>query len=122
MRHYHRRTWAGVELNDLGEETLEQYALAFGWVMEALEKMLASLEEKSCAEARFTMAAAAKYIFACFVSHDPNFHLEPMEEGIQVASEATNAVHELVRVAADLEISNSLPLAMLVAARSADPS
>ncbi|KAF0909503.1 hypothetical protein E2562_036646 [Oryza meyeriana var. granulata] len=74
----------------------EQYAMAFGRMMEALEKMLVSLEEKSRAEAKF-VAAAAKYIFACFVSRDPNFRLKPVEEGIQAASElAANTIRELV--------------------------
>ncbi|KAF0903359.1 hypothetical protein E2562_026908 [Oryza meyeriana var. granulata] len=84
MLHYRHHAQAAletfeVELNHPREETPDQYTMAFGQVTEALEKMPTSLEEKLWAEARF---AAVEYIFACFISCDPNFCLEPMEEGI----------------------------------------
>ncbi|KAF0895997.1 hypothetical protein E2562_018131 [Oryza meyeriana var. granulata] len=47
--------------------------MVFERVTEAPKKMLVSLEGKSRVEARFTVAVATEYIFACFVSRDPNF-------------------------------------------------
>ncbi|KAF0893066.1 hypothetical protein E2562_021324 [Oryza meyeriana var. granulata] len=87
MWHYHRRARAaqepfGVKLNDPWEEMPEQYAMVFRKMTETLEKMPVSLKEKSRAEARFVATAVAEYIFACFVSLDPNFRLEQLEEGI----------------------------------------
>ncbi|KAF0930559.1 hypothetical protein E2562_033477, partial [Oryza meyeriana var. granulata] len=84
--------------------------------MEVLEKMLASLE-----------SATVEYIITCFVSHDPNFSLEPVEKGIQAVSEEdVSAVRELVHdqahtVAADLDIGRNLPPVMPVAATAGNP-
>ncbi|KAF0899673.1 hypothetical protein E2562_021371 [Oryza meyeriana var. granulata] len=48
-------------------------------------------------EAMFMAVAVAEYIFACFVSHDPNFRQEPVKEGIQaVSEEAANTMRVIM--------------------------
>ncbi|KAF0901898.1 hypothetical protein E2562_006508 [Oryza meyeriana var. granulata] len=97
MRHNHCQGRAALEpfrvkITDSQDETPEQYAIAFGRVNEVLEKMPELLEDKSWVEARFVVAVAVEYIFGYFVSRDHNFHLEPVEEGIQAVSEEATIV------------------------------